>query len=118
MFELNIMPKTVYDIFVDKSIVVKKHYADVYSLYKNNKLLPFIVKVFDDKYYLNTEVDALSKVNSPKLIHHSKTGLLYIIMSRIPGMDLYSYVENYGYFCEDDIKPIAKSILKKHRQPS
>lgn len=112
MFELNITPKSIYDIFVDKSIVIKKLYADVYSLYKDDKLLPFVLKLYHEKYYLNSEIDALTKVNQPKILCHSNTGLLYIIMSRIPGMDLYSYVEKYGYFCEDDIKPIAKNILK------
>jgi len=75
--------------------------------------LPYVVKIFKDKYCLECEFDRLIRLNSvPNIPNVIDRGHKYLMFKKIPGMDLFKYLNKFGYLNENQAREICLKVLK------
>jgi serine/threonine-protein kinase len=67
--------------------------------------------------YTKREIENLNKLKIIKgiprvLVVGLSDTLNYVIISHEPGMDLFEHTEKYGFFSEEEVRPVVKKILK------
>ena len=117
---LNDKATNISELFLNENWNVaplSKDINNIYSIIVNNKKINWIVKIYKKSIYAQIESKLLTRLekvpNVPKLLASSfSNNLNFVIMSRVSGIDLFEYVNSYGQFKENELKPIVKKLLQ------
>lgn len=90
--------------------------TNIYVLSVNGKIMNWIVKIYENKYFAEKEGEILERLNDiegiPKLIRlFTSDKFNYAIIKKERGKDLFEHVSQTGPFSLSTTKKIAKKIL-------
>jgi serine/threonine protein kinase len=103
-------------LFLDEEWNLNKLFQNIYSIYISGQKLGWLVKVYDKPKYAKKESENLHKLQLvqgvPRILAVGLSKCFnYLIISQAPGLDLFEHVEKYGYFSEQNIKPLVSQML-------
>lgn len=109
----------INEIFLNEDWQIKplmKDIDNVFTIQAKDRELKWLIKTYESPRYARKESSTLTKLRDvngvPKVLAIGISKKLnYTIISRVPGIDLHSYVTKYGPFTEDSIRPIVKQLL-------
>jgi serine/threonine protein kinase len=112
-FYINKDAASLKHLFSDKNLTVKSIHDNIYVVNINGKSIDWIIKIYEELRYAKAESKNLKKLKNvngvPKLLI---TGFTEdIILSKVPGLDLFDYMQKYGIMKEEQVKRITKKIL-------
>jgi len=106
----------VDELFFNEDWNIKKMFDRIYSINANGKSLNWLIKTYEKEKYAKKESDTLKKLKNvsgvPRILAANLSeNFNYIILSKIPGLDLFEHLEKYGKMTEKTVKPIILKIL-------
>ena len=114
-FYINKDAASLKHLFSDKNLTVKSIHDNIYVVNINGKSIDWIIKIYEELRYAKAESKNLKKLKNvngvPKLLITGFTeDINYIILSKVPGLDLFDYMQKYGIMKEEQVKRITKKI--------
>lgn len=119
MIFLNVDATNINDIFLNEEWSLEKlpEIENIYAISVNGNRIDWLVKKYKTEKHAKYEINILQKLkridNIPKILAVNLSAKIsYIILSKFPGMDLYTYVQaTPSGVPENEAKNIIKQIL-------
>lgn len=104
------------ELFVDQNWKISKLYNHIYMVLVQDKPINWLVKTYSKSKYAIREQTNLNQLKTvsgiPRVLCSGISDTFnYIMISKVPGIDLYEHIQKYGIMHEQEIKNIAKQLL-------
>jgi serine/threonine protein kinase len=114
---LNNKARDVDQLLLNDDWSLSEMFDNIFCIHIQGKKLNWLVKKYTKIKHVRKESKNLAKLSEitgvPRILAvNFCKNFSYIIMSKLPGIDLFEYIRKHGVFSEEDVKPVIQQLLK------